>query len=70
MDAFSLTDNKELDPRCSLASLGICWTSCYYMNKQMGSALGCEDVFEGADLIVHCEEQTPYPNGACCVQGS
>lgn len=56
-DAVLLTDNEELDASGSLASLGICWTSRYYMNKQMDLAAGCKDVLEEADLPVHCEEQ-------------
>ena len=44
MDAFPLADNKELDPSCSLVSLGICWTSCYYVNKQMDLAVGHKDI--------------------------
>lgn len=58
MDAFSLTDNEELDPSCSLASLGICWTSCYCMNKQMDLALGCKDILEGADSPIHCKAES------------
>ena len=44
MDAFPLTDNKELDPSCSLVSLGTCWTSCHCMNKQMDLAVGRKDI--------------------------
>lgn len=58
MDAFPLTDNKELDPSCSLASLGICWTSCCRTNEQMDLAPGCEDVLEGTDPPIHCKEQS------------
>lgn len=55
MDAFPLTDNKELDPSYLLASVGICRISCYCMNKQMDLAVGCRDILE-EELPTHCEK--------------
>lgn len=61
MDAFPLTDNKQLDPSCSLASLGTCWTSCYGLNKQMDLAIGCKDILEQAYLPTYYKEQNTVP---------